>query len=144
MKIKIINGANLNMLGFRNPDIYGKSNINDLEHEIKTFCKSNNIDCDFLLSNFEGEIIEAIHDAFLKKYDGLVINPGAFTHYSYAIRDALEILECVKVEVHISDINKREDFRKSSVIRDVCDHSIIGKGYSGYIEAIKYIVEHKK
>ncbi len=144
MKIKIINGANLNLLGKREISIYGNKTIQDLENMIAHFCINNKIDYDFMVSNYEGEVIEAIHDVFLDQYDALIINPGAFTHYSYAIRDALEIVKCLKVEVHISNIKEREAFRKESVIEDVCDYTIIGKGLDGYIEAIKYILEMRK
>lgn len=143
MKIKIINGANLNMLGKREVNIYGIQTYNDLEKMISAFCLERNIHCDCFVSNFEGEIIEAIHDTYLNHYDALIINPGAFTHYSYAIRDALEILTCLKIEVHISDINHREAFRKINVINEMCDHSIIGKGLNGYLEAIKYILKKR-
>ncbi|QVK19204.1 3-dehydroquinate dehydratase [Mycoplasmatota bacterium] len=143
MKIKIINGVNLNMLGIRDVDIYGKRTYKDLAKMIFDFSLENQLECDCFVSNFEGEIVEAIHDTYLNKYDALIINPGAFTHYSYAIRDALQILTCLKIEVHISDINHREAFRKNNVIKDVCDSSIIGKGLDGYIEAIKYILKNR-
>ncbi|HEY8364364.1 MAG TPA: type II 3-dehydroquinate dehydratase, partial [Haloplasmataceae bacterium] len=139
-----INGPNLNMLGIRNPGIYGNITYQDLETMIKVFCKENHIHVDMVVSNYEGEIVEAIHDTYFNKYDALIINPGALTHYSIAIRDALEILNCLKIEVHISDIYNRESFRKTNVIRDVCDYSIIGKGLDGYLEAIKIVMQVKK
>src|SRR5690554_7053409 len=95
MRIKIINGANLNMLGIRSQSIYGDKTYKDLENKINQYCLINKIDYELFSSNFEGEIIEEIHKTYINKYDALIINPGAFTHYSYAIRDALEILDCL-------------------------------------------------
>ncbi len=144
MKIKIINGANLNMLGIREVSVYGNSSYQDLEKMICDYCLENQIECELFVSNHEGKIIDEIHDAYYKHIDALIINPGAYTHYSYAIRDALQILTCLKIEVHISDIFNREPFRKTSVINEVCHHSIIGKGLEGYIEAIKYAYQNFK
>lgn len=144
MKIRIINGPNLNMLGFRNQDIYGNRTLKDLEELIKSYCLEKNIECDFMQSNHEGVLIDAIHESFFHNYDGIVINPGALGHYSFALRDALEILSCPKIEVHISNIYERETFRKISVISEVCDGTICGKGFEGYIEAIKLISKIRK
>lgn len=141
MKIKIINGPNLNMLGSRDPSHYGYKTYDDLVKEITNYCKKLKIDVTVVQSNHEGIIIDEIQKTF-EKYDGLIINPGAYTHYSYAIRDALEILSCPIVEVHLSNIYKRESFRSVSVIKDVVSHSIIDKGIAGYLEAIKYLVNN--
>ena len=144
MKIKVINGPNLNMLGQRNVMIYGNQSYEELEAMIKDYCLRHNISVNLIQSNCEGVIIDEIHDVLKNNYDGLIINPGAYTHYSYAIRDALEILNCIVIEVHISKLNEREAFRKISVIKDVVTHAIIGKGLNGYIEAIKIVVESIK
>ena len=139
MKMKIINGANLNMLGMRDTNIYGNKSYDELVSMIKTYCEENKIKTEFFVNNSEGEIINSIHDTYFKEFDGLIINPGAYTHYSYAIHDALAILKCLIVEVHISDINHRETYRKVNVISDVCDYSIIGEGLNGYIKAVQYL-----
>ncbi len=144
MKIKVINGPNLNMLGNRKVNVYGENSYSDLEKLIYSFCSEGNIECEVIQSNYEGKIIDAIHSAYYDDVDFLIINPGAFTHYSYAIRDALEILKCIIIEVHISDIYNREDFRKVNLMSDVVSHSIIGKGLKGYLEAINYGLENYK
>ena len=144
MKIKIINGANLNMLGIREVDIYGTCDYDSLVTMIKKYCLDKNIEVDIIQSNYEGKIIEEIHNVYFDKYDALIINPGAFTHYSYAIFDALKILKCLVVEVHITNINSRENFRKVNVIKDATSYSIIGKGINGYIDAINYVIENHK
>lgn len=144
MKIKIINGPNLNMLGIRNVNIYGENSYLDLEKMINKYCLEKNITYDIIQSNYEGKIIEAIHNAYYEDVDSLIINPGAFTHYSYAIRDALEILKCLVIEVHISDIYHREDFRKVNLISDVVSYSVVGRGIHGYLDAIKYSLDYYK
>ncbi len=131
MNIIIINGPNLNMLGKRG-SIYGNFTYEEMCKKIQS---SFDFEIEFFQSNFEGEIIEKIHACL--KYDAIIINPAAFTHYSYAIRDALEIFKGLKVEVHLTNINEREDFRKINVIKDVCDNSFIGFGIDGYIKAVK-------
>ena len=138
MKILVINGPNLNMLGKREPHIYGNATLEDLECFIRdTF--ENKIDIEFFQSNHEGAIIDKIH-ASMGNFDGIILNPGAYTHYSYAIRDALEILEVPKIEVHLSDIHAREEFRHISVIQPVCTKQIAGYGAKGYIMAVDEIV----
>ena len=143
MKIMIINGPNLDMLGYREPAVYGSQKYEDLCEYIKKAADERNVEVDFYQSNYEGKLVEIIHDAFFNKYDGVVINAGAYTHYSYAIRDALAILACPAVEVHISDVMNREDFRKISVISEVCAARRFGHGFDSYIEAIDYILECK-
>lgn len=139
MRIKIINGPNINMLGIRDKSVYGDNSYQDLLTLIQNYCITKNINIEIIQSNNEGTIIDEIHDVINSKFDGLIINPGAYTHYSYAIRDALSILKITKVEVHISDIYHRESFRSINVIRDVVDFSIVGKGIEGYLEAIDYL-----
>lgn len=136
MKILVINGPNLNMLGIREPEIYGKGTYKELVSMIKSHCKSKNIKVGFFQSNHEGAIVDAIQSAYFDKIDGIVINPAAYTHTSIAILDALKTVGIPTVEVHISDINNREEFRSHSYISAACKKTISGKGFAGYLEAI--------
>lgn len=138
MKILIIFGPNLNMLGRRKQEIYGTFTLEELYEEISSNYES--IEFTFYQSNYEGEIIDVLHDATLEPYDALIINPGALTHTSYSIRDALEMIEYPKVEVHLSNILEREDFRKIDVISDVCEKRFMGKRIESYFEAIEYLI----
>ena len=139
-KYLVINGANLNMLGTREPGIYGKSTLKDLKNLVEKKADSLGVQVDFFQSNFEGEIIEKIHSA-LGLYNGIIINPGAFTHYSYAIRDALGSVNIDTVEVHISNIHKREEFRHTSVTVPECIGQICGLGFKGYELALEFLAE---
>lgn len=141
MKLLIINGPNLNFLGIREPDVYGNESYDTLVKMIKEYCASKETDVEIFQSNHEGAIIDKIQEAFYKNIDGIVINPGAYTHYSYAIHDALKSVSMTKVEVHISDIDNREEFRKNSVTAKACDYRIQGMGFDGYLRAIDYILE---
>ncbi len=136
MNILIINGPNLNMLGSRE-EIYGDFTYKQMCENIQS---QFDFKIDFFQSNFEGEIIEIIHKS-IDKYECIVINPAAFTHYSYAIRDALDIFKGVKIEVHLTNINNREEFRKVNVIKEICDKSFIGFGIDGYVKAIEYALK---
>ncbi|MEE1356797.1 MAG: type II 3-dehydroquinate dehydratase [Clostridia bacterium] len=140
MTILVINGPNLNMLGIREPDIYGKRTYADLEAMIKEKCEKDGIKVRIIQSNHEGEIVEFIQAAY-KKYDGIVINPAAYTHTSVAILDALKAVGIPAVEVHISDVNEREPFRHISYAGMYCEHHIIGHGFDGYLEAIDHLRE---
>ena len=140
MKILVINGPNLNMLGIRQPEIYGKATYEDLKAMIQAEADRLGVKVDFFQSNHEGAIIDRLQEAYFDGTEGVVINPGAFTHYSYAIRDALASITLPKVEVHISDITKREEFRRISVTKVVCDHQIYGEGLEGYLMAIDFII----
>jgi|TARA_B100001142_G_C14073246_1_gene554419 3-dehydroquinate dehydratase-2 len=140
IKILIINGPNLNMLGLREINQYGKISYDDLCNLIKTHSK-NKVQIEFYQSNIEGEIVSRVQEIIDQDIDALIVNPGAYTHTSIAIRDALAILNIPKIEVHLSDINSRENFRKTNLITDLCELSIIGKGANGYIEAIEYLYE---
>lgn len=142
MKILVINGPNLNLLGIREKNIYGNSSYEDLKQYLKTVAKQEKTKIKILQSNSEGKIVDYIHYALKKKYDGIVINPGAYTHYSYAILDAIKAGNIKTVEVHLSDITKREEFRKNSVISSACIKTIMGKHFQGYKEAIEYFVKH--
>lgn len=140
MKILVINGPNLNMLGIREPDIYGKDTYSGLIEMIKAHCEKKNIEVSFFQSNHEGSIVDEIQAAY-GKIDGIVINPAAYTHTSVAILDALKAVAIPTVEVHISDINTREEFRKHSYVSLVAKKTIAGHGFNGYIEAVDYLVE---
>ena len=134
MKILIINGVNLNMLGIRERNIYGTMDMRALQRYIRTNCRGHRLR--FVTENCEGRIVDAIHKAYFRKVDGIVINPGAYTHYSYAIYDAIKAVNLPVVEVHLSDIHAREDFRKRSVTAPACIAQIYGKGEKGYVEAV--------
>ncbi|MCH5186383.1 MAG: type II 3-dehydroquinate dehydratase [Oscillospiraceae bacterium] len=139
MKVLVINGPNLNMLGIREPGIYGNDTLNDLIAEIRRTADRLGAEVDFFQNNSEGAIIDAIHGAF-GKFDALIINPGAYTHYSYAIRDAIESVKLPCIEVHISNIHKREEFRHKSVTAPVCTGQIAGVGKIGYSLALEALV----
>ena len=135
LKIGIINGPNLNMLGKRDQKIYGNLTLEEMNHKIKSFAKKEDIELTIKQSNFEGEIIEYIQQ-FSSQEDGLIINPAAYTHYSYAIADALRDCSIPVVEVHLSNIFSREDFRGESVTASACIGQIVGFGFQSYILAI--------
>ena len=141
MKIMLINGPNLNLLGVREPGVYGTETLHTVIEKCQALCEELGAELVGVQSNSEGEILDAIHGA-MGVCDGIVINPGAYTHYSYAIHDALKSLEdIIKVEVHISDIQSREEFRKVSVTAPACHKQIYGHGLNGYLEAMDYIRE---
>ncbi len=140
MKILVINGPNLNFLGIREKGIYGTTSYQGLVELIENKGKEAGTDIEVFQSNHEGAIIDRIQEAYFDGTEGIVINPGAFTHYSYAIRDALASIEVPKVEIHISDITQREEFRRTSVTQEVCDKQIYGKGLFGYVEAIDFLL----
>ncbi len=135
MKILVINGPNLNMLGIREPQIYGSKTYTDLVNMIAAHCETQGIDVEFYQSNHEGDLVDKIQQAY-GNADGIVINPGAYTHTSIALLDAVKSVGIPTVEVHISDLDLREDFRKVSYIRLACIATVKGKGFDGYIEAI--------
>ena len=139
MKILIINGPNLNLLGVREPDIYGSESLSDIENWLNDQPEADGHSITWFQSNHEGELIDFIHGA-MGNAGGIVINPGAFTHYSYAIRDAIAAINVPTVEVHLSDINTRENFRKISVIKDVCLDQISGLGKIGYLKGIQRLI----
>ncbi len=140
MNILIVNGPNLNLLGFREPNIYGNQTLLDIELWLNNQPESSRHKIVWFQSNHEGYIIERLHDT-IDKTDGIIINPGALTHYSYAIRDAISSINIPVVEVHLSDIKKREDFRKTSVISDVCIGYFYGFGKLGYLKALKLLAK---
>ena len=143
MKILILNGPNLNMTGIREKGVYGSDTLETINNEIAGYCKERGVECDFFQSNSEGDIITKIHST-MNEFDGCVINAGAYTHYSYAIRDAIS---CVNsfipfVEVHMSDIHQREKFRHVSVITEVCETQICGFGKKSYTMGIDYLIKN--
>ena len=144
MKILVLNGPNLNMLGIREPEVYGSDTYDDLVKMIKSYCDENNIEVNILQSNCEGKLVSMIQQAYFDKVDGIVFNPAAYTHTSIALLDALKSVNIPCVEVHISDVSKREDFRQVSYIRSACFKSIMGEGFNGYISAIKALIDYLK
>lgn len=140
IKIMVLNGPNLNMLGIREPEVYGNRTYSDLESYIEDYCEKKGVEVTVLQSNGEGELIDFIHHA-LGVYDGIVINPGAYTHYSYAIHDALNSVNVPAIEVHLSNIHSREDFRHKSVTAPACIGQVSGLGFRGYLLAIDYLLE---
>lgn len=138
-RILVIHGPNLNLLGEREPEIYGKMGLKDLNKKIKKYAKSKNVVIRFFQSNYEGAIIDCIHSN-RHQVDGIVINPGALTHYSYALRDAIAAVCIPTVEVHLSNIHKREDFRKISVTKSVCIRQISGLGEKSYFKGIESLI----
>ena len=143
MKLLVINGANLNMLGVRERELYGERTYKDLVSFIKKHAEEKRVRVKIVQSNYEGEIVGFIQKAY-KKFDGIIINAGAYTHTSVAILDALKAVAIPAAEVHLTDISAREDFRKNSYISLYAEKKIIGKGFSGYAEAIDYFCEKNK
>ena len=141
MKILVINGPNLNMLGIREPDHYGRETYSDLIRKVENYCAEKGVYCECFQSNHEGDLVDRIQQAY-GTFDGIVINPGAYTHYSYAIRDAISSIGKPVIEVHMSDIYKREEFRHVSVIKDVCRESVLGHGKDSYIMAVDAIKKY--
>ena len=146
MKLLVINGPNLNLLGLREPAIYGSQNYESLLALIRTACDAEGIEVGFVQSNHEGTIVDAIQAAY-GVYDGIIINPAAYTHTSVALLDALKSVALPTIEVHISKVDEREDFRQVSYVRAACFETIVGMGLDGYRKAIKdmaaYLREHK-
>lgn len=140
MKLLVINGPNLNFLGIREKGIYGTQDYQYLVDLIQNKAAETGSEIECFQSNHEGAIIDRIQASYFDGTQGIVINPGAYTHYSYAIRDALASITVPKVEIHISDITQREEFRRVSVTKEVCDHQIYGHGLDGYLMAIDYVL----
>ncbi|MGN0165600.1 MAG: type II 3-dehydroquinate dehydratase [Lachnospiraceae bacterium] len=140
MKILVMNGPNLNFLGIREPDIYGKQDYAYLMKMLEDYAAEKNFELETYQSNHEGALIDRIQQAYYDKVDGIVINPGAYTHYSYAIHDALASVSMKKVEIHISNVNERESFRHVSVTLPACDAQVVGEGLKGYLHAIDIIL----
>ncbi|SCW63944.1 3-dehydroquinate dehydratase [Ruminococcaceae bacterium YRB3002] len=140
MRLLVLNGPNLNMLGIREPDIYGADTYEGLLNLIKDHCAEIGVDVECKQSNHEGDLVDYIQQAYFDKVDGIVINPGAYTHTSIAILDALKAVKIPVVEVHISHVDEREEFRQVSYVSLVACKKIIGRGINGYIDAIDHLV----
>ena len=139
MKLLLLNGPNLNFLGIREKGVYGTEDYGYLVRMMKEKAEREGHELDIYQSNFEGGLIDKIQEAYYNGTEGIIINPGAFTHYSYALRDALSSVEIPKVEVHISNVHKREEFRHTSVTAPVCDGQVLGLGLKGYALAMNYL-----
>ena len=144
MKLLVINGPNLNMLGIREKNIYGAETYEDLKNLIEKTFAEQNVEGEIYQSNHEGALVDRIQQAYFEDVDGIIINPGAYAHYSIAIRDALASVEIPKIEVHISNVYKREEFRHTSVITPVCTGEILGLGTTGYFLAMDAMKEYVK
>ena len=140
MKLLVLNGPNLNMLGIREPEVYGNQDYAYLCELIKEYCDNKNIKVEIYQSNHEGDLVDKIQQSYFNKVDGIVFNPAAYTHTSIALLDALKSVSIPCIEVHISDLSNREDFRQVSYVRKACVKTISGKGLNGYILAIKELV----
>ena len=141
IKILVLNGPNLNLLGIREPSVYGAETLDDVNEYIDKYTARRVVECYFFQSNCEGELIDAIQSVYYD-FDGCILNAGAYTHYSYAIRDAIASIGKPVIEVHMSDIYKREEFRHISVIKDVCRESILGHGKDSYTMAVDAIKKY--
>ncbi|HLR11198.1 MAG TPA: type II 3-dehydroquinate dehydratase [Sporosarcina sp.] len=144
MKVLVMNGPNLNRLGKREPDIYGYETLEDIEQSLKQMVRDESVELSFFQSNIEGELINRIHDAADEGVRGIIFNPGAFTHYSIALRDAVSSVGIDVIEVHISNVHKREAFRQQSVIAPVCMGQITGLGTNGYLLALQAFLLNQK
>jgi 3-dehydroquinate dehydratase II len=142
VRILVLNGVNLNVLGRRDADVYGGMSLGELESRIYQWARDHDSSAQCKQTNDEGDFVNWIHEA-LDWADGVIVNPGAWTHYSYAIRDALELFDAPIVEVHLSNVDEREDWRRKSVISDLAAHRIIGKGADGYKEAIEWLSQNE-
>ena len=146
MKVLVLNGPNLNLLGVREPGIYGNESLEVIENELKNEAAKLNITLDCYQSNHEGKLIDELHRA-MKDADGVILNAGALTHYSYALRDAIAAIKIPVIEVHLSNVNSRDEFRKTSVIAPVCKGSIAGFGKRSYylgLKALEYVIGDSK
>ena len=143
MKLMILNGPNLNFLGIREPDIYGKNTYEDLCRTIREYAGKIGVEIEICQSNHEGELVDAIQRAWREGFDGIVFNPAAYTHTSVAILDAVKAVGIPTVEVHLSDVTRREAFRQTSFVRAACVATIAGRGFQGYLDAMDLLVNGK-
>lgn len=141
MRVLLMNGPNLNLLGQREPEVYGTTTLTSIEEMVRAYAAERGVEVECLQSNHEGVLIDTIH-ASQGAFDGIVYNPGAHTHYSYALHDAISSVTTPVVEVHISDISKREEFRRHSVLADACIGQVKGLGTQGYLRALDLLLEH--
>lgn len=141
MKILVLNGPNLNMLGIREPDIYGRGTYDDLRQMILAHAEAQGDEVSFFQSNHEGALVDAIQQAYFDGVEGIVLNPAAYTHTSVALLDALKAVAIPTVEVHISDVAAREDFRQISYVRPACIATVTGRGFAGYLDAVDILLK---
>ena len=144
MNILVINGPNLNLLGIREPNIYQNQTYQELVDFLNEYANCHNLNLEVFQSNHEGYIIDKLHEAYYQKFDGIIINPGAYTHYSYAIKDAIASISIPTIEVHLSNIMERENWRRESVIRDVCITNFMGEHFKSYQNALDYFIEQER
>ncbi len=142
MRVTVLNGVNLDVLAKRDPSLYGGLSLEELESRIYEWARALDLSVQCRQTNHEGEYVKWCHDAS-ESADGLIVNPGAWSHYSYAIRDALELVDAPIVEVHLSDIETREDWRRNSVVAELARHRVLGKGPDGYREALEFLASHE-
>ena len=144
MKILVLNGPSMNMLGIREPEIYGRETYDDLVNRISEYAEKLGVEVSFFQSNHEGSLVDAIQKAYFDKIDGIIFNPAAYTHTSVAIADAVRAVGIPTVEVHISDVSRREPFRQVSYLRAVAVGSVIGQGLKGYLTAMDLLIDREK
>ncbi len=145
MKFLVVNGVNLNLTGKREKGVYGTASLEEINEKITAFCQANGDCVEFYQSNIEGELVNKLHAAYLQGgYDGILLNAGAFTHYSYALRDAIAAIDIPVAEVHISNVHAREEFRKRSVLSEVCKGVVCGFGVGSYLAALVGLKENKR
>ncbi len=140
MKFLILNGPNINFLGIREPEIYGSETYDALVKTVRDYADTKGVSVEFFQSNHEGALVDEIQRAYFEKFDGIVFNPAAYTHTSVAIADAVKAVGIPTVEVHISDVESREEFRKTSFVRPACVKTVSGKGIKGYLEALDFLI----
>lgn len=144
MKILVLHGPNLNLCGVREPDVYGRVTLDEINARLSALAGQRDVELRIVQSNHEGVLIDELHRAYAERFDGVLVNPGAFTHYSYALRDAIAAIALPAVEVHLSNVHKREEFRRRSVIAPVCVGQVLGLGCQSYLLGLEGLIAHVK
>ncbi len=144
MKILVLHGPNLNLLGTREPEVYGKTTLDKIDAQLREIAAREDVELRIVQSNHEGTLIDEVHRARAQQFDGVLINPGALTHYSYALRDAIAAIALPAVEVHVSNVHAREEFRHRSVIAAACMAQVIGFGWRSYVLGLEGLIAHLK